>query len=90
MNGTTIQIQSTEPGASTAFDCYLSLPAQATKTPAIVLACAIHGVTKEIRDIADFEDDIDPEDEEFEETDDERLVMWSGLVHVEHLESGGT
>jgi len=53
MNGTTIQIQSTEPGASTAFDCYLSLPAQATKTPAIVLACAIHGVTKEIRDIAD-------------------------------------
>lgn len=44
----------------------------------------------EIRDIADFEDDIDPEDEEFEETDDERLVMWSRLVHVEHLESGGT
>jgi hypothetical protein len=43
------------------------------------------GDNTEIRDINDFEDDIDPEDEEFEESDDERLVMWSGMFHVEHV-----
>jgi len=39
--------------AGGAFDCYLSLPAGSGKAPAIVLASAVHGVDKDIRDIAD-------------------------------------
>jgi carboxymethylenebutenolidase len=35
------------------FDCYLSLPSATGKVPAIVLASAVHGVDKDIRDIAD-------------------------------------
>ncbi len=35
------------------FDCYLSLPAGAEKVPAVVLASAVHGVTENLRDIAD-------------------------------------
>jgi carboxymethylenebutenolidase len=35
------------------FDCYLSLPNATGKVPAIVLAAAVHGVDKDIRDIAD-------------------------------------
>jgi carboxymethylenebutenolidase len=35
------------------FDCYLALPDTTGKVPAIVLAAAVHGVDKDIRDIAD-------------------------------------
>jgi carboxymethylenebutenolidase len=35
------------------FDCYLSTPATDGKVPAIVLASAVHGVDKDIRDLAD-------------------------------------
>src|SRR5690606_10293271 len=35
------------------FDCYLALPAGPDKTPAIVLASAVHGVDVDIRGIAD-------------------------------------
>src|SRR6185503_7825428 len=35
------------------FDCYLSLPAAEGKAPAVVLASAVHGVDKDVRDIAD-------------------------------------
>jgi carboxymethylenebutenolidase len=35
------------------FDCYLALPTGDGKAPAIVLASAVHGVDKDIRDIAD-------------------------------------
>jgi carboxymethylenebutenolidase len=50
MSGQTIKIASRTGGA---FDCYLSLPASEDKTPAIVLASAVHGVDKDIRDLAD-------------------------------------
>jgi carboxymethylenebutenolidase len=50
MSGKTIKVTSGKGGA---FDCYLSLPTGSDKTPAIVLACAIHGVDKDLRDIAD-------------------------------------
>ena len=50
MSGKTIKISSRTGGA---FDCYLSLPAGDSKVPAIVLASAVHGVDKDIRDIAD-------------------------------------
>jgi carboxymethylenebutenolidase len=50
MPGTTIKIRSRE-GAD--FDCYLALPATTGKVPAIVLASAVHGVDKDIRDLAD-------------------------------------
>ena len=50
MSGKTIKVTSSKGGA---FDCYLSLPAGSDKAPAIVLACAIHGVDKDLRDIAD-------------------------------------
>ena len=50
MPGTTIKIHSKD-GA--AFDCYLALPDTSAKVPAVVLACAIHGVDKDLRDIAD-------------------------------------
>lgn len=35
------------------FDCYLALPAGHSRTPAIVLASAVHGVDIDIRNIAD-------------------------------------
>jgi carboxymethylenebutenolidase len=35
------------------FDCYLVTPDSDRKVPAIVLACAVHGVDKDIRAIAD-------------------------------------
>jgi carboxymethylenebutenolidase len=35
------------------FDCYLVAPKAQKKVPAIVLACAIHGVDKDLRGIAD-------------------------------------
>ena len=50
MPGQTIKIASRTGGA---FDCYLSLPAAASQTPAIVLASAVHGVDQDIRDLAD-------------------------------------
>ncbi len=50
MSGKTIKISSRSGGA---FDCYLSLPAGDGKVPAIVLASAVHGVDKDIRDLAD-------------------------------------
>lgn len=39
--------------AGAAFDCYLATPADAKKVPAVVLASAVHGVTTELRAIAD-------------------------------------
>ena len=50
MPGSTIKVASQQGGA---FDCYLSLPASPAETPAVVLACAILGVDKDLRDIAD-------------------------------------
>jgi carboxymethylenebutenolidase len=50
MPGTTTKIAAREGGA---FDCYLSLPASQRKVPAIVLACAVHGVDQDIRNLAD-------------------------------------
>ena len=50
MPGNTIKIRSREGGA---FDCYLSMPATDGKVPAVVLASAVHGVDKDIRDLAD-------------------------------------
>jgi carboxymethylenebutenolidase len=50
MPGTTIKIRARDGGA---FDCYLSTPAADGKVPAIVLASAVHGVDKDIRDLAD-------------------------------------
>lgn len=35
------------------FDCYLALPDGNAKVPALVIACAIHGVDRDIRAIAD-------------------------------------
>jgi carboxymethylenebutenolidase len=35
------------------FNCYLSTPATDGKVPAIVLASAVHGVDKDVRDLAD-------------------------------------
>jgi carboxymethylenebutenolidase len=50
MAGNTIKIRSSQGGE---FDCYLSTPATDGKVPAIVLASAVHGVDKDIRDLAD-------------------------------------
>ena len=50
MAGSTIKIRSSAGGE---FDCYLATPAGAGKVPAIVLASAVHGVDKDIRDLAD-------------------------------------
>ena len=50
MPGTTVKVRSSQGGE---FDCYLALPSGTDKAPAIVLACAIHGVDKDLRDIAD-------------------------------------
>jgi carboxymethylenebutenolidase len=45
-----IKITSSDGGQ---FDCYLVLPDGNTKVPALVIACAIHGVDRDIRQIAD-------------------------------------
>jgi carboxymethylenebutenolidase len=50
MSGTIIKIRATEGGE---FDCYLATPAGGDMAPAVVLACAIHGVDADIRQIAD-------------------------------------
>jgi carboxymethylenebutenolidase len=50
MPGEFVKITSRAGGA---FDCYLSVPAASGKVPAIVLASAVHGVDKDIRDLAD-------------------------------------
>ncbi|MFL6796891.1 MAG: dienelactone hydrolase family protein [Xanthobacteraceae bacterium] len=50
MAGTSIKIPASS-GAE--FDCYLHVPAEAGKVPAVVLASAVHGVDKDVRDIAD-------------------------------------
>src|SRR5712691_1576030 len=55
MAGNTIKIRSSQGGE---FDCYLATPKSSTnetdgKVPAIVLAAAVHGVDKDIRDLAD-------------------------------------
>lgn len=50
MPAETVKVASSQGGA---FDCYLALPAAQEKVPAVVLACAIHGVDKDLRDIAD-------------------------------------
>ena len=50
MPGTSIKIRSSGGGE---FDCYLNIGASGGKAPAIVLASAVHGVDKDIRDLAD-------------------------------------
>jgi carboxymethylenebutenolidase len=50
MPSTTIKVRSSQGGE---FDCHLALPSATDKAPAIVLACAIHGVDQDLRDIAD-------------------------------------
>jgi carboxymethylenebutenolidase len=50
MAGKTIKIRARDGGE---FDCYLATPAADGKVPAIVLASAVHGVDKDICDLAD-------------------------------------
>jgi carboxymethylenebutenolidase len=50
MPATSIKIRAREGGE---FDCYLSTPAADSKVPAIVLASAVHGVDRDIRDLAE-------------------------------------
>ena len=50
MAGKTIKIRSTDGGE---FDCYLATPEAPGKVPAIVLACAVHGVDADIVQIAE-------------------------------------
>src|SRR3954468_24364585 len=50
MPGKTIKVRSSEGGE---FDCYQAMPDAKGPMPAIVLACAVHGVDKDIRDLAD-------------------------------------
>jgi carboxymethylenebutenolidase len=50
MPGTSIKVRSSEGGE---FDCYLAIPQGSAKTSAVVLACAVHGVDQDIRDLAD-------------------------------------
>jgi carboxymethylenebutenolidase len=50
MTGKTIKVRSRNGGT---FDCYMSLPSSSGRVPAIVLACAVHGVDQDIRDLAD-------------------------------------
>ena len=51
MSGQTIKITSQNGGQ---FDCYIALPTASEPTSAVVLASAIHGVDKDLRDIADL------------------------------------
>ena len=50
MTGNTIKIRANAGGE---FDCYLATQATDAMVPAIVLASAVHGVDKDIRDLAD-------------------------------------
>ena len=50
MPGKTIKIRSTDGGE---FDCYLASPRGGDKVPAVVLACAVHGVDADIRQLAE-------------------------------------
>jgi carboxymethylenebutenolidase len=50
MPGTTLKIRAHDGGE---FDCYLSMPAADGKVPAIVLASAVHGVDKDVRELVD-------------------------------------
>jgi carboxymethylenebutenolidase len=50
MTGETIRINARAGGS---FDGYVALPATSGTVPAIVLASAVHGVDKDVRDIAD-------------------------------------
>jgi carboxymethylenebutenolidase len=50
MTGKTIKVRSRDGGT---FDCYVSMPSSSGRVPAIVLACAVHGVDQDIRDLAD-------------------------------------
>jgi len=50
MSGQGIRIDSRAGGS---FECYLAMPSGSDKVPAIVLASAVHGVDRDIRDIAD-------------------------------------
>lgn len=50
MAGKTIKVRSRDGGE---FDCYLALPAGSGKTPAVVLASAVHGVNADMQGIAD-------------------------------------
>ena len=51
MAGSTIRIRSSAGDGE--LDCYLAVPATDGKAPAIVLASAVHGVDKDVRDLAD-------------------------------------
>ncbi len=55
MAGRTVKIRSSAKGAAETgeFDCYVSLPASGGKVPAIAVASAVHGVDKDICDLAD-------------------------------------
>ncbi len=50
MPAQTIKIRSTEGGE---FECYLAQPAGGDQVPAVVLACAVHGVDADIRQLAE-------------------------------------
>jgi carboxymethylenebutenolidase len=50
MPGKNMRIRSSKGGE---FDCYLAVPGAVAKTPAVVLASAVHGVNRDLRDIAD-------------------------------------
>ena len=50
MPAQTVKIRSTEGGE---FDCYLAMPASSEPVPAVVLACAVHGVDADIRQLAE-------------------------------------
>ena len=50
MPSSTVKVRSSQGGA---FDCYLALPDANEPVPAMVLACAIHGVDADLRQIAD-------------------------------------
>src|SRR5262249_50491262 len=50
MPGTSIKIRASGGGE---FDCYLNVPATGGPAPAIVLAAAVHGGDKDIRELAD-------------------------------------
>ena len=51
MSGQTIKVRSRNGGE---FDCYLNSPAANDRTPAVVLASAVHGVDADVRAIADI------------------------------------
>jgi len=50
MSGKWTKVRSSEGGE---FDCYLSIPKTAAQVPAVVLACAVHGVDADLVAIAD-------------------------------------